>query len=61
MAADEADSAKPVSRYGVDSLVAGELRNWLIKTFGLELTMMQLLNRKVKIEDFVTDITGVEA
>ncbi|KAI0483732.1 putative polyketide synthase [Xylaria cf. heliscus] len=59
IAADDVDSDKPVSRYGVDSLVAGELRNWLIKTFGLELTMLQLLNKSTRIEDLVKGAAGV--
>jgi zearalenone synthase (highly reducing iterative type I polyketide synthase) len=60
IAADDVDSNKPVSRYGVDSLVAGELRNWLIKTFGLELTMIQLLNKSTRIEDLVKGAAGVD-
>lgn len=59
--ADDVDSDKPVSRYGVDSLVAGELRNWLIKTFGLEVTMLQLLNKSTKIEDLVRGAAGIES
>lgn len=53
--ADDVDSHTSVSRYGVDSLVAGELRNWLIKTFGLEVTMLQLLSKSTKIEDLVKE------
>ncbi|KAI6777704.1 Beta-ketoacyl synthase [Emericellopsis cladophorae] len=52
---DEIDTEKPVSRYGVDSLVAGELRNWLIKTFGMEVSMLQLLNKSTKIGMLVQD------
>ncbi|OQD65143.1 hypothetical protein PENPOL_c006G09455 [Penicillium polonicum] len=53
VAANDIDSNMPVSRYGVDSLVAGELRNWLIKTFGFEVSMLQLLSKSGKIEDLV--------
>ncbi|KAM3502999.1 hypothetical protein MY10362_004480 [Beauveria mimosiformis] len=55
VAADEIDSDKPVSRYGVDSLVAGELRNWLIRTFGIDISMLQLLNKSTKIEALVQE------
>lgn len=55
VAADEIDSDKPVSRYGVDSLVAGELRNWLIRTFRVEISMLQLLNKGTKIETLVEE------
>ncbi|KAI0508449.1 putative polyketide synthase [Xylaria bambusicola] len=59
--ADDVDADKPVSRYGVDSLVAGELRNWLIKTFGLELTMLQLLNKSTRIDDLIKGAAGIES
>ncbi|KAF3003888.1 t1pks [Neopestalotiopsis sp. 37M] len=59
--ASSVDSDKPVSRYGVDSLVAGELRSWLIKTFGLELTMLELLNKSTRIEDLVRAAVGIES
>ena len=39
---------------------AAELRNWLIKTFSLEVTMLQLLNKNTKIEDLVKGAAGVE-
>ncbi|OAA40092.1 Beta-ketoacyl synthase [Beauveria brongniartii RCEF 3172] len=55
VAADEIDADKPVSRYGVDSLVAGELRNWLIRTFGIDISMLQLLNKNTKIEALVQE------
>ncbi|KGO41519.1 Polyketide synthase, KR [Penicillium expansum] len=60
VAADNIDSNMPVSRYGVDSLVAGELRNWLIKTFGLEVSMLQLLSNNAKIEDLVKGAAKVD-
>jgi KR domain./Phosphopantetheine attachment site. len=60
VAADDIDSNMPVSRYGVDSLVAGELRNWLIKTFGLEVSMLQLLSKNGKIEDLVKGAAKVD-
>lgn len=60
VAADDFDANMPVSRYGVDSLVAGELRNWLIKTFGLEVSMIQLLSKNAKIEDLVKGAAKVD-
>ncbi|KAI9148767.1 Prosolanapyrone synthase [Paramyrothecium foliicola] len=56
---DDIDSEKPVSRYGVDSLVAGELRNWLMKSFGFSVTLLQLLNKTMKIEDLVKGAVAV--
>ncbi|EGX93678.1 polyketide synthase, putative [Cordyceps militaris CM01] len=59
VAADDIDSDQPVSRYGVDSLVAGELRNWLIRTFGIEISMLQLLNKSTKIESLVQEAVKI--
>ena len=60
VAADDFDINMPVSRYGVDSLVAGELRNWLIKTFGLDVSMLQLLSKNGRIEDLVKGAAKVD-
>jgi acyl carrier protein len=40
-----------MSNYGLDSLVASELRNWLIKSFGVEVTTLQLLSETAKVRD----------
>lgn len=56
IAADDIDSDGLVLRYGVGSLVVGELRNWMIKTFGLELAMLQSLNKCTKIEYWVRGV-----
>ncbi|KAI1084321.1 putative polyketide synthase [Whalleya microplaca] len=50
---DELDVEKPMSRYGLDSLVAAELRNWLIKTFGVDITLLELLSKGTSIKDLV--------
>lgn len=50
---EDIDSGKPMAQYGFDSLVAAELRNWLIKSFGVEVTLLQLLSKSTKIEDLV--------
>lgn len=51
---DDIDVEKPMSLYGFDSLVAAELRNWLVKTFGVDMGLVQLLSKATKIEDLVT-------
>ncbi|KAI0836347.1 hypothetical protein F5Y06DRAFT_298710 [Hypoxylon sp. FL0890] len=40
---DDVDAAKPVTAYGVDSLMAVELRNWMRKDFGVEVHVFELL------------------
>lgn len=60
--ADEIDADKSMARYGVDSLVAAELRNWLVKTFsGVEVTLLQLLSEATRIEDLVKAAVGEES
>ncbi|TRX95680.1 hypothetical protein FHL15_003234 [Xylaria flabelliformis] len=44
LAADEIDVNKAMSHYGLDSLVAAELRNWLVVNLGVEVTTLQLLS-----------------
>ncbi|KAI0190622.1 putative polyketide synthase [Xylaria flabelliformis] len=44
LAADEIDINKAMSHYGLDSLVAAELRNWLVVNLGVEATTLQLLS-----------------
>ena len=46
----------PVAHYGIDSLVAAELRNWLHTTFGINMPLMQLLSKSTKMEDIVSTI-----
>ncbi|KAJ5961793.1 Polyketide synthase KR [Penicillium viridicatum] len=60
VAANDIDSDMPVSRYGVDSLVAVELQNWLFKTFGFEVSMLQLLSKSGKIEDLVKGAAKID-
>ncbi|KAL7625750.1 hypothetical protein AAE478_004973 [Parahypoxylon ruwenzoriense] len=57
VAADDIDVNKPMSRYGLDSLVAADLRNWLMKTFGTEVTLIQLLSKATKVEDLARLVT----
>jgi acyl carrier protein len=41
---DALDSARPLSYYGLDSLAAVELRNWVRMTLGIELTTLDVMN-----------------
>lgn len=56
--AEDFDAEKPLSSYGVDSLIAVELRNWLIKTFNVHMTLLELLNKSLKLGYLVTVILG---
>ncbi|PKX89973.1 polyketide synthase fmaB [Aspergillus novofumigatus IBT 16806] len=41
---DALDSARPLSYYGLDSLAAVELRNWVRMTLAIELTTLDVMN-----------------
>lgn len=51
--ADEIDPAHAVSDYGMDSMIAAELRNWLVKTFRTDVPFLELLSPQMKIERLV--------
>ena len=43
IAVDEIDVTRPVSSYGVDSLVAAEMRNWFFRELKAEVSIFELL------------------
>lgn len=40
---DDVDSGRPASSYGVDSLMAVELRNWIRKDFDVDIAVFDIL------------------
>ena len=44
MAAEDVDTSKPVSVYGVDSLIVTEIRNWIFDVMRSTVSMVDLLN-----------------
>ena len=50
---DRIDPARAVSEYGMDSMIAAELRNWLVKTFETDVSFLELLSPRMKIETLV--------
>ncbi|KAI0898729.1 hypothetical protein F4806DRAFT_506709 [Annulohypoxylon nitens] len=57
IAVDELNVDKPLSQYGLDSLVAAELRSWLTKTLGVDITLLDLLSKGKNIADLITAVT----
>ncbi|KAI1389028.1 polyketide synthase [Hypoxylon trugodes] len=45
------DPTKTVAAYGIDSLIAAELRNWLYKSFGVNISMPDLLDTSICMKD----------
>ncbi|KIW56108.1 hypothetical protein PV05_04791 [Exophiala xenobiotica] len=46
MSPDDLDSMKPISRLGVDSLIAVELRNWIFREVGADVGMFEILSEE---------------
>jgi len=54
---DDIDITKPISRYGIDSMVAAELRNWLFANFAKDVPLAYMLDvdtSVLKLEELLT-------
>ena len=49
--ADGIEADKSVSDYGVDSLIAAELRNWFASTYACEVSFLKMLDANTTISD----------
>ncbi|KAI0817576.1 hypothetical protein GGR55DRAFT_673409 [Xylaria sp. FL0064] len=47
---DEVDLQSPINHYGIDSMVAAELRNWFLTVFGREISMLKLLSATMTVQ-----------
>ncbi|KAI1419983.1 hypothetical protein F5Y12DRAFT_720070 [Xylaria sp. FL1777] len=47
---DEVDLQSAINQYGIDSMVAAELRNWFLATFGKEISMLRLLSATMTVQ-----------
>ncbi|KAK3945065.1 hypothetical protein QBC46DRAFT_455714 [Diplogelasinospora grovesii] len=47
---DDIDRRQPIKNYGIDSMVAAELRNWLFKATGVNVTLLELLHPTMSVE-----------
>ena len=56
----EIDVTAPIKNYGIDSMIAAELRNWLFTAFNLEVSLLTLLGPTTSIEGIVGLLDGAE-
>lgn len=56
MSVDEIDSEQGVSDYGMDSMIAAELRNWLWKMFALDMSFLEISEPQMKTKDLVEKV-----
>ena len=52
MPVEKVDATREISKYGMDSMIAAELRNWVNKTFGTDIPLLKLM-------DSATDVQGL--
>lgn len=52
---------RPISEYGIDSMIAAELRNWLFKTFAVDISLFDLLDPATTVTSLATRTEKMEA
>jgi NAD(P)-dependent dehydrogenase (short-subunit alcohol dehydrogenase family)/aryl carrier-like protein len=50
---DDLDGTKDVASYGIDSMIAAELRNWLMKMFRLDISFLELVGKDMRVDNLV--------
>ena len=53
---DALDVCAPLSKYGMDSMIAAEMRNWLFANFGQDVSLFKMLSPTVTIEGLVEEM-----
>lgn len=53
---DDIDVLRPLNSYGIDSMVAAELRNWLLRTFGAYISLLNLLSSSMTVERLAAEV-----
>ena len=50
MAAEEIEVEKPINGYGIDSMVAAEIRSWLFRALGVSISLLNLLHPTMSVK-----------
>ncbi|TRX91638.1 hypothetical protein FHL15_007420 [Xylaria flabelliformis] len=53
---DQIDDTKPLARYGVDSMIASEFRNWIWTTFKIDVPFLDLVSQDKTLHTLVVSI-----
>ena len=59
--ASDIDVNQPIVKLGIDSMIAAELRRWLVTVFGEDVSMMEILDGDTNIRKLGRRLTAVEA
>ena len=57
MSEEDIDAHKPVNAYGVDSLVAVEVRNWITREMAVEVSVFEVM-ASVPLRQLALDLVG---
>lgn len=60
LSAKETNPEDGMGHYGMDSMIAAELRNRLWKTFALEISFLELLSPQTIINDLVEKVRVIQ-
>ena len=55
---DEVDEGTAINQYGIDSMIAAELRNWLFAAFGRDVSLLNLLANTMTVKKLAEEIVG---
>lgn len=58
VAVQDIDVAKPITSYGIDSMVAAEVRNWLFDTLGANVSLLNLLHPSMTVEKLAREVAA---
>lgn len=61
MPVDEIDVDRAINHYGIDSMVAAELRNWFLATFQRDVNMLKLLSATMTVQKLAEEAVGGSA
>ncbi|KAL4941793.1 hypothetical protein BDV06DRAFT_222783 [Aspergillus oleicola] len=58
---DEVEVARPINAYGIDSMIAAELRNWLFTRYSFDVSLLNLLGPTMTIERLAGEVECASA
>ncbi|EFR04320.1 lovastatin nonaketide synthase [Nannizzia gypsea CBS 118893] len=53
---DKEEEHRSIASYGIDSMIGAELRNWIFKNLGLDISFQQLLNQSLTVTQFAQKV-----
>jgi NADPH:quinone reductase-like Zn-dependent oxidoreductase len=54
---EDIDTTRPIKSYGIDSMVAAELRRWTFSSFGTDISLLKLLHPSTTVEKLAGWVT----